>query len=279
TFAVQKSHKEDLECSLYVLDRLLCLLPERFEKRWQCNALTHIFKKILHPGNIVRLRRDAMRLFVIWYMIVGESKTPEMDRMFALLVPGFPVPPPAAIPPDLGYGGVTCLEPSPVVPLPSTEKTPPDDLSSYLLRSLLDFMVTQHSKSFSYLFDMFRMWYMPHIFPSFISSNSLYKPNLELPELRSSPGLSPYGTCQVAVVEWVRKFVISTSQRSGQSVSSVGDEGGSSEDGIMVRDIFFSSRENINFIHELFRQALCLCFRYAAIMRTVIFTYKDWIQM
>ncbi|XP_071516520.1 ral GTPase-activating protein subunit alpha-2 isoform X1 [Panulirus ornatus] len=320
TFAVQKSHKEDLECSLYVLDRLLCLLPERFEKRWQCNALTHIFKKILHPGNIVRLRRDAMRLFVIWYMIVGESKTAEMDRMFASLVPGFPIPPPAAIPPDLGYGGITCLEPSPVIPPPSTEKTPPDDLSSYLLRSLLDFMVTQvrrvewqdftqHAKCFSYLFNMFRTWYMPHIFPSFNASNSLYKPNLELPELRSSPGLSPYGTCQVAVVDWVRKFVISTSQRSGQSVSSVGeedgrrsghgdapegstsdqdsitsafyvnDEGGSGEDGVMVRDILFSSRENINFIHELFRQALCLSFRYAAVMKTVIFTYKDWIQM
>lgn len=61
TFAVQRSHREDLECSLYVLDRLLCILPELFERRWQCNALTHIFKKILHPGNTVRLRREAMR--------------------------------------------------------------------------------------------------------------------------------------------------------------------------------------------------------------------------
>lgn len=76
-------------------------------------------------------------------MIVGESKTPEMDRMFASLVPGFPIPPPAAVPPDLGYGGITCLEPSPVLPPHTAEKTPPDDLSSYLLRSFLDFMVTQ----------------------------------------------------------------------------------------------------------------------------------------
>ncbi|KAK3890821.1 hypothetical protein Pcinc_005247 [Petrolisthes cinctipes] len=320
TFAVQKSHKEDLECSLYVLDRLLCLLPERFEKRWQCNALTHIFKKILHPGNIVRLRRDAMRLFVIWYTLVGDSKTPEMDRMFASLVPGFPTPPPAAVPADLGHGGVTCLEPSPVIPPSSTEKTPPDDLSSYFLRSLLDYMVTQvrrvewqdknqQTRTFSYLFNMFRMWYMPHIFPSFNSANSLYKPNLELPELRSSPGPSLYGTCQVAVVEWVRKFVVSTSQRSGQSVSSAGEEdgrrsghsdapeattsdqdsitsafyvneeNGSGEEGVLVREMLFSSRDNVNFIHELFRQSLCLSFRYAAIMKTVIFTYKDWIQM
>ena len=57
------------------------------------------------------------------------------------------------------------------------------------------------------------------------------------------------------------------------------DEMGSGEDAAMVREILFSSRDNINFIHELFRQALCLCFRYAAVMKTVIFTYKDWIQM
>ncbi|XP_068249956.1 ral GTPase-activating protein subunit alpha-2 isoform X1 [Palaemon carinicauda] len=319
TFAVQRSHREDLESSLYILDRLLCLLPELFEKRWQCNALTHIFKKILHPGNTVRLRREAMRLFIIWYMIVGDCKTPEMDRMFASLIPGFPVPPPAAMPPDLGHGGITCVEPSPVVPPSNTEKTP-EDLSSYLLRSMMDFMVTQvrriewrersqHPKTFSYLFSMFRAWYMPHIFPNFNSSNSLYKPNLELPELRSSPGVSLYGTCQVAVVEWVRKFVIATAQRTSQSMSSMGeedgrrsghgdapegstsdqdsvtsafyvnDESGSGEDGTMVRDILFSSRDNINFIHELFRQALCLSFRYASVMKTVIFCYKDWIQM
>lgn len=54
---------------------------------------------------------------------------------------------------------------------------------------------------------------------------------------------------------------------------------GSGEDAAMVREILFSSRDNINFIHELFRQALCLSFRYAAVMKTVIFTYKDWIQM
>ncbi|KAK7072472.1 Ral GTPase-activating protein subunit alpha-2, partial [Halocaridina rubra] len=319
TFAVQRSHREDLESSLYVLDRLLCLLPELFERRWQCNALTHIFKKILHPGNTVRLRREAMRLFLIWYMSVGEAKTPEMDRMFAALIPGFPQPPSAATPPDLGCGGITCLEASPVIPPSSTEKTP-DDLSSYLLRSMMDFMVTQvrriewqdrsqHQKSFSYLFTMFRAWYMPYIFPDFNTSNSLYKPNLELPELRSSPGSSDRGTCQVAVVEWVRKFVIATAQRSSQSVSSVGeedgrrsghgdvpegsasdqdsvtsafyvsDESGSGEDGSMVREILFSSRDNINFIHELFRQALCLSFRYASVMKTVIFCYKDWIQM
>ncbi|CAL4169326.1 unnamed protein product, partial [Meganyctiphanes norvegica] len=188
TFAVQRSHREDLECSLYLLDRLLCLLPDLFAKRWQCNALTHIFKKILHPGNILRLRREAMRLFIMWYLIVGEAKTPEMDRMFASLVPGFPFPP-FPVKPELGQGGITFLEASPVIPPSSTEKTP-EDLTSYLLRSIMDAMVTQvrrvewrdksqYSRSFSYVFDMFRAVYLPFIFPNFNSSNSLYNPNLE----------------------------------------------------------------------------------------------------
>ncbi|XP_076041404.1 ral GTPase-activating protein subunit alpha-2 isoform X2 [Oratosquilla oratoria] len=320
TFAVQRSHKEDLECALYVLDRLLCLLPDLFARRWQCNALTHIFKKILHPGNTIRMRREAMRLFVLWYLIVGEGKTAEMDRMFASLIPGFPVAPMGAS--DFGQLGISYVEASPILPPSSAEKTP-DDLTSYLLRSLLDFMVTQvrrvewrdkaqHPKSFAFLFSSFRTAYLPFIFPNFSSSNSLYKPNLELPELRTSPGVSMYGTCQVAVIEWVCKFVMASAQRrvDGQSSSNIpGDDDGrrsghgdapegsasdqdsvtsafyvnedyaQGEDGLMVRDILFSARDNINFVHELFRQALCLSFRYCGAMKAVIVCYKDWIQM
>lgn len=91
------------------------------------------------------------RLFILWYMIVGDAKTPEMDRMFASLVPGFPIPPPAAMPPDLGCGGITCVEPSPVIQPSNTEKTP-DDLTSYFLRSLMDFMVSQVSQDYSFYF-------------------------------------------------------------------------------------------------------------------------------
>lgn len=47
----------------------------------------------------------------------------------------------------------------------------------------------------------------------------------------------------------------------------------------MVRDILFSTRENIDFIHEVFRQALRLCFRYSVAMKTVINCYSDWIKM
>ena len=51
------------------------------------------------------------------------------------------------------------------------------------------------------------------------------------------------------------------------------------EDARLVREVLFSSRANVNFIHELFRQALCLSFRYSEAIKTVIMCYRDWIQM
>ena len=51
------------------------------------------------------------------------------------------------------------------------------------------------------------------------------------------------------------------------------------EDARLVREVLLSSRSNIDFIHEIFRQALCLSFRYSEAIKTVILCYKDWIQM
>jgi len=49
-----------------------------------------------------------------------------------------------------------------------------------------------------------------------------------------------------------------------QSIISY-DEGASTRntiEGNLVRDILYSSRENVNFVHEVYRQAFLLSFRY-----------------
>ena len=61
-FAVQRSYREDFEHCLFFLDRILCFLPELIKQRWQCNAFTHIFKKLLHMNNTIRLKREASGL-------------------------------------------------------------------------------------------------------------------------------------------------------------------------------------------------------------------------
>ena len=75
-------------------------------------------------------------------MIVGDNKTPDMDAMFASLVPGFPTPPPRAVLGGPEGAQVSAVEAQPIIPSSHTDKTP-DDVTAYLLSSVLDFMVTQ----------------------------------------------------------------------------------------------------------------------------------------
>ena len=61
-------------------------------------------------------------------------------------------------------------------------------------------------------------------------------------------------------------------------------ENGSQEDStiaamVIVREVLYGSRENINFIHEMYRQAFLLDFTHAGAIRKAIGAYKDWIQM
>lgn len=47
----------------------------------------------------------------------------------------------------------------------------------------------------------------------------------------------------------------------------------------IVRDTLYKSRENVNLIHEIFRQAFLLDFSWAMAIRRTIAVYKDWIQL
>lgn len=77
-------------------------------------------------------------------------------------------------------------------------KSPETDLTRIFLDVLLELMVTQvpliewkedvqedrQRQCFDFLFERFKMYYMPHIFPEFNWHMSLYRPSLELPEVR-----------------------------------------------------------------------------------------------
>lgn len=58
---VHKAHKEELEGCLWLLGKVLCLLPELVAKRWQCHSLSRIMSKLLHTGNSHKLRREGVR--------------------------------------------------------------------------------------------------------------------------------------------------------------------------------------------------------------------------
>ncbi len=53
--------REELDTVLALLEKILLLLPELVQQRWQRHSLTRLFKRLLHPANNHKLRRDALR--------------------------------------------------------------------------------------------------------------------------------------------------------------------------------------------------------------------------
>ena len=49
--------------------------------------------------------------------------------------------------------------------------------------------------------------------------------------------------------------------------------------GMLVREVLYSSRENVNLVHEIYRQAFLLDMTQAAAIRISITVYKDWIHV
>ncbi|XP_037086533.1 ral GTPase-activating protein subunit alpha-1-like [Pollicipes pollicipes] len=313
-----RAHREDVESVLYILEHILLLLPELLQQRWQLHSVSRVMRTLLHPGNILRLRREAMRMFLIWFQEVGEQASDELLSMFATLVPGFPPPASHAAPqsaprvspahPDNRHVGP--VDVAPILPPQGVEKAS-DDLTRFFLECLMDNMVTQltriewkdkayHVRCFNFLFDNFKQFYLPHIFPDFNWHTNLYRPTLTLPELRRqrSPMASSVDgaprpadrlvSCRVVVIRWVANFVDApASLHSLASDSSGGAAFGPVEpcgrhqpdQAALVRTVLFASRQNVNFVHEVFRQAFLLSCHYSAAIKRVVLVYKDWIQI
>ena len=128
------------------------------------------------------------------------------------------------------------MTPAPILPLippQSAErwKSQDTDLIRIFLDVLLELMVSQvilvewrdekalkQKRAFNFLFEKFKTFYMPAIFPDFNWYMSLYKPSLELPEVRKfRPNFVDTGdgtkkmdlmlACRVVVIKWVAQYV------------------------------------------------------------------------
>ena len=203
-----------------------------------------------------------------------------------------------------------------------------------------------------FLFERFKMYYMPHIFPDFNWATSLYRPSLELPDTRrfrpafvdSGDGtkkMDPMLACRVVVIKWIAQYTHITRNNVGSagalnnasvspsnpmlaetntshdssggnatlnmsagtlmgndlenrnssflSESEIAYEGGTgagmagfdknSVESNLVREVLYANRTNVNFVHEVYRQAFLLSFNHSPAIKKVITVYKDWIQM
>ncbi|XP_028993970.1 ral GTPase-activating protein subunit alpha-1 isoform X2 [Betta splendens] len=198
-----KSQREELDSILFIFEKILQLLPERIQSRWQFHSIGLILKKLLHTGNSLKIRREGVRLFLLWMQAL-QSNEREQLCMFACLIPGFPAPLYRGTPRTLDTlinpmlslteTQVTPEEITPLVPPQSGDKNQ-EDLTAYFLEALLKYMAKSlewrckenHERGFSFLFCHFRKFYLPHIFPNFALETSLYNPILDVPPMRTKP--------------------------------------------------------------------------------------------
>lgn len=151
----------------------------------------------------------------------------------------------------------------------------------------------KHMKSFAFLLQRFREVYLPVICPQFEQSFSIYEPRLELPVMRVvNVREEKMGGCVVKLINWVVKYT-----RNRHFDSKLGffhferDDFSSllvnlrymgySQPNI-VQEVLFSTRENINFVCETYRQAFMLGFSSKDEINatnSVTHVIRDWINV
>lgn len=363
-----KSQREELDSILFIFEKILQLLPERIQGRWQFHSIGLILKKLLHTGNSLKIRREGVRLFLLWMQALQTNCSREQLWMFACLIPGFPHPHsehgPRTLenlinpPLSLQETQVTPEEITPLVPPQSGDKGQ-EDLASYFLEALLKYMAKSlqwknkenHEKGFAFLFVNFKKYYLPHIFPNFCKETSLYNPILEVPHMRPKPHYvivkrdpetneaiyctkEMFLNARVIFIRWLVSFWLEPKSNTGTHIPGTEGENipkniqraaaglAAREDGAprldnvdgntqpeqshsntstlterepsssslcsldeehltdieVVRKVFCSSRTNVNFMTEIFRQAFLLPICEAAAMRKVVRVYQEWIQ-
>ncbi|XP_062427324.1 ral GTPase-activating protein subunit alpha-2 isoform X2 [Rhea pennata] len=237
-----KSQREELDSILFLFEKILQLLPERIFYRWHFRSIGSVLKKLLHTGNSIKIRCEGIRLFLLWLQALQTNCAEEQILIFACLVPGFP--------PIMSSRGPCTLdniisppsnsleakiypeEITPLLPAVSGEKIA-EDQTCYFLQLLLKYMVIQAASlewknkenqdtGFKFLFTLFRKYYLPHLFPSFTKLTNLYKPVLDIPDVRPRPVYItatrnnenvystkiPYMAARVVFIKWLVTFFL-----------------------------------------------------------------------
>ncbi|NWS92114.1 RGPA2 protein, partial [Toxostoma redivivum] len=236
-----KSQREELDSILFLFEKILQLLPERIFYRWHFRSIGSILKKLLHTGNSLKLRCEGIRLFLLWLQALQTNCGEEQVLLFACLVPGFPPLPssrgPCTLesllsPPATPDAKIFPEEITPLLPAVSGEKIA-EDQTCYFLQLLLKYMVIQAASlewknkenqdtGFKFLFTLFRKYYLPHLFPSFTKLTNLYKPVLDIPDVRPRPVYVtatrnnesvyctkiPYMAARVVFIKWLVTFFL-----------------------------------------------------------------------
>lgn len=276
-----------------------CTCRSRFFLLWYqalCeNAPPHVHAMFteLVPGLIVPQRGQ-----------IGLAET-EFNTMDLMNHPNMKGEMGASVFHDTGVHPVRSPEATPLLPPASNERTTapdPRDGLEVLLDGMLkatgglrwrDNTPQRHMRSFAFLLHRFKEVYLPLICPNFDYFTSIYDPKLDLPVMRTTSKRDEVmGPCIVVLVNWISMYTrdkISSNRLFMNVEDDVNDQANFISNakyiGYMqphlIRDVLYSTRDNINFVHEVYRQAFLLNYSSKSqinAIRTAIAAYKEWMS-
>jgi hypothetical protein len=153
--------------------------------------------------------------------------------------------------------------------------------------------VQRHLKGFHFLLQRFREVYLPVFCPNFDNSASIFEPKMDLPVMRTiSKREEVMSSCVVVLINWISKYTTErhTLQKADHHIFDDVPEQASLITNLrhigytqtqIVREVFYSSRDTVNFVNEVYRQAFLLNFTTRSCidaMKTSIGTYRDWMS-
>lgn len=206
---------------------------------------------------------------------------------------------------DTGAHPVRSPEATPLLPPASNERTAapdPRDGLEVLLDGMLratgglrwrDNTPQRHMRSFAFLLQRFKEVYLPLICPNFDYFTSIYEPKLDLPVMRTiSKREELMSSCVVVLVNWISMYTrdkISNNRIFMNIEDDLTDQANFMSNAKyighiqpnLIKDVLYATRDNINFVHEVYRQAFLLNYNSRAqigAIRTAITTYKEWMS-
>uniref|UniRef100_A0A8C3TYP2 Ral GTPase activating protein catalytic subunit alpha 1 n=1 Tax=Catharus ustulatus TaxID=91951 RepID=A0A8C3TYP2_CATUS len=237
---------------------VLIFLLFSLQDKWKCFCV--FWHKITYSMFFpFKIRREGVRLFLLWLQALQNNCSKEQLWMFSCLIPGFTSPQSEYGPrtldnlinPPLNVQEMTIEEITPLVPPQSGDKGQ-EDLTSYFLEALLKYMVIQvkslewknkenQEKGFSFLFSNFKKYYLPSIFPNICKETSLYNPILDIPQMRPKPHYvivkkdaetneaiyctkEPFIKARVIVIRWLVSFWLEPKPHTGPHIPGMEGE-------------------------------------------------------
>ncbi|XP_075251203.1 ral GTPase-activating protein subunit alpha-1-like isoform X2 [Convolutriloba macropyga] len=86
--ALSKDVKDDVDTLLFVIEKLIHLMPEKLASGWHCNSISAFLKRLVTPECCTRYRYVGIRLFLAWFQVVRDKAPADMVFLFSTLVPG-----------------------------------------------------------------------------------------------------------------------------------------------------------------------------------------------